>query len=386
MPAYTVSLFANPDALAPWAAASVWASVPDAVAAVQEVIERSLARARPHRLVVAGGLALVLAGLTGPVGAEESIGDVFERVRAAVVLVRTTERDVAKQGPQRFVSVSGFGSGVLISADGKVLTAAHLLQAASAIEVEFLGGARVAARVVASEPDADVSLLQLNQVPPGATVARLADSDRARIGDRVLIVGAPYGLSHTLTVGHIGGRHEPGRVWDRFTLAEFLQTDAAINRGNSGGPMFNLGGEVLGVVSHVISKSGGSEGLGFVVTANVARRLLIERKSPWWGFDGVLLTGDLLRVFNLRAPGLLVQRVAEGSPADRLGLRGGLMKATVGDRSLVVGGDVVLEVQGMPCDETHRVYDALAELRSGDRLTVTVLRDGQRRELSMVIP
>jgi len=296
------------------------------------------------------------------------------------------ERDIAETGERRTVSVSGLGSGVLVSADGKVLTAAHLVQAASEIRVDFAGGGGVAARVIASEPDADVALLQLDRVPAGAVVARLGDSDRARLGEEVFVVGAPYGISHTLTVGHIGGRHKPGQVWDRFTLAEFLQTDAAINQGNSGGPMFNMAGEVIGIVSHIISKSGGFEGLGFVVTSNVARRLLLERRSPWWGFDGVLLTGDLARVFNLPAPGLLVQRVVDGSPAAQLGLRGGFLKAKVGERTLTVGGDVILGVQGMRCDETHRVQDALAELKPGDRFTITVLREGQVHELAMVLP
>jgi len=334
---------------------------------------------------VVGLLAAGLALLPGMARAG-SLGDVFERVAPSVVVVRTTDRDIPETGERRSVSVSGLGSGVLMSSDGTVLTAAHLVQTASEIRVDLVGGARVAARVIASEPDADVAVLQLERVPAGAVVARLGDSDRARIGDEVFVVGAPYGISHTLTVGHVGGRHQPGQVWDRFTLAEFLQTDAAINQGNSGGPMFNMAGEVIGVVSHIISKSGGFEGLGFVVTSNVARQLLLNRRSPWWGFDGVLLTEDLARVFNLAGPGLLVQRVVENSPAARLGLRGGFMKARVGDRTLTVGGDVILGVQGMPCNETHRVQDALAVLKPGDRVTVTVLREGKVLDLAMVLP
>lgn len=214
--------------------------------------------------------------------AAQSLSDVFERVSRAVVTVRTTEHETGPEGGRRTVSISGIGSGVLISPDGKLLTAAHVVDVASEIAVEFAEGERVRARVIASERDADIALLQLETVPAGAPAARLADSDRARIGDSVFIVGAPYGISRTLTVGHLSGRHKPGRVWDRFALAEFLQTDAAINQGNSGGPMFNMEGDVLGVVSHLISQSGGFEGLGFVVTSNVARKLLLERRSPWW--------------------------------------------------------------------------------------------------------
>ena len=122
------------------------------------------------------------------------------------------------------------------------------------------------------------------------------------------------------------------------------------------------------------------------MTANVARKLVIDRRAPWWGFDGVLIAGDLLKGLNLPEPGLLVQRVVENSPADRLGLRGGFLKATVGERSLLLGGDVILKVQGMPCGETHRVHDALADRRPGERLTVTILRQGEARDLSTVVP
>jgi len=158
------------------------------------------------------------------------------------------------------------------------------------ITVEFLGGQTVKARVVASEPAADLSLLQLERVPPGAQVAKMADSDTVRVGDQIIVVGAPYGLSHSLSVGWISARWPPNTVYKTMPLAEFFQTDAVINTGNSGGPIFNMAGEVIGIVSHNISKSGGSEGLGFLVTMNTAKQLLLEKKSFWSGLEGQLLT------------------------------------------------------------------------------------------------
>jgi S1-C subfamily serine protease len=315
------------------------------------------------------------------------VGQVFKRVNPAVVVIRTKEKDVAAQG---VVRVTGLGSGVLISADGKVLTAAHLVHTADEITVEFPSGEKAGARVVASEPQADVSLLQLDGAPPGALVATLGDSDAVELGDQVFIVGAPYGIGHTLTVGHVSARHKPNTVYSGMSLAEFFQTDAAINQGNSGGPMFSMAGEVVGIVSHIISRSGGFEGLGFVVTSNITRRLLLEQKSFWSGLDGYLLSGDLARVFNLPRPaGLLVQRVAEGSPSAAIGLRAGTMKATVDSQTLTVGGDVILSVQGIPIDAPtayERIQERLSRLHPGALITIAVLREGRQVELVGRLP
>jgi serine protease Do len=210
---------------------------------------------------LAVALMVLLHGSMISTASAETISDLFERVHRSVVVIRALEMDVpAEEGESP--TISSVGSGVLISTDGKILTAAHLVHAASKITVEFWDGRRVSARVVSSAPGADISLLQTESVPTDVVAARLADSDVARIGDEIFVIGAPYGLSHTLTVGHLSGRQKPGQTTASLGHAEFLQTDAAINKGNSGGPMFNMAGEVLGIVSHIISKSGGFEGLG----------------------------------------------------------------------------------------------------------------------------
>jgi S1-C subfamily serine protease len=203
------------------------------------------ARMGSRASVVLALAVLVFASVATPASAE-TIGDLFERVHRSVVVIRALEMDVPAEkgeGP----SISSVGSGVLISTDGKILTAAHLVHAASEITVEFWDGRRVSARVMSSAPGADISLLQAEAVPADVVEARLADSHTARIGDEVFVIGAPYGLSHTLTVGHLSGRQKPGQTTASLAHAEFLQTDAAINKGNSGGPMFNMAGEVLGI-------------------------------------------------------------------------------------------------------------------------------------------
>jgi serine protease Do len=266
-------------------------------------------------------LFIVLLG-DEPTGVNaEQLRDTFRRVKGSVVVVRTTERTVAPYPLQGILSLPGLASGVLISDDGKVLTAAHAVQAVDRVAVEFADSQTVTARVVSTAVYADVALLQLDSVPPGLTPARLGDSDKVEVGDEVFVVGAPYGLSPTLTVGHVSGRISPKLSLASASAQEFFQTDAAINRGSSGSPMFNRQGEVIGIVANILSRSGGFEGIGFAATAKMARLFLLERKPFWSGMEGLLVQDDIAGVLNVPQPaGFLVQRVAEGSPGSRLGI------------------------------------------------------------------
>jgi serine protease Do len=322
---------------------------------------------------------------------ERSLREVFKQVDPSVVVVETNSHQVVTGPKMQLATLPGLGSGALISADGKVLTAAHVVQTADEIRVRFHNGEIAAATVLSSDPAADVALLQLAQVPAGVPVARLGDSDQAEVGDEVFVLGAPLGMSHTLTVGHISARRHPNTMFGDMSRAEFFQTDAAINQGNSGGPMFNMAGEVIGVVSHIMSKSGGFEGLGFVVTSNLARRLLYNRHPFWSGAEGFILSGELARVFNLpQRAGLLVQRVASNSPAAQLGLKPGTMTAVIEGNPLIVGGDIILEVQGVPITSDGAGYlvirDRVAELRPGDAITVVILRHGRKETLTAKRP
>jgi serine protease Do len=326
----------------------------------------------------------ILVGPVAPVDAQ-SVADLFPKVSPSVVVVRAKGRDVSGGG-----GVSHFseiGAGVLVSADGKVMTAAHVVQAMDEINVEFIGGETARATVVASEPAADLALLKTERLPAGARVAPMADSRKVRIGDQVIVIGAPYGLSRSMTVGWISARWAPNTVYKDMPLAEFFQTDAVINTGNSGGPMFNMAGEVVGVVSHNISKSGGSEGLGFAVTINTAKKLLLEERSFWSGLDGRLLSDDLADLLNLppRSLGYLVTAVAKGSPGEALGLRGGTKVAVIDGERIVVGGDIILKVQGLPLGglaDYEKIRDVLVRLPPGSPITLTVLRAGQVLDLT----
>jgi serine protease Do len=334
---------------------------------------------------------ILICAFARPAGAAtQGLSEVLRRVDPAVVEIHTHETDLPTTQMGQPASVAGLGSGVLISPDGKVLTAAHVVQTADTIEVQFLTGETIGAKVLSSEPSADVALLQLARPPKAPFVAKLGDSDAVEVGEPVFVVGAPLGVSHTLTVGYVSARRRPNATFSGMSRAEYFQTDAAINQGNSGGPMFNMQGEVIGIVSYILSHSGGSEGLGFAVTSKVARQLL-EQKSFWSGVSGYMLSGEMAQVFNVPPPGvgLLVQRVATGSPADRLGLKEGSMRATIGDESLIVGGDIVLGIQGISLAAPNSlvtVRQTITELRPGEPVTVTVLRGGKTITLTTTAP
>jgi S1-C subfamily serine protease len=213
----------------------------------------------------------------------------------------------------------------------------------------------------------------------------IADSNGVGVGDAVFIIGAPYGLTHALSSGIISAHWKPNTVNREFPLAEFFQTDATINTGNSGGPMFNTAGEVIGIVSHMISKSGGSEGLGFVVTANSVRRLLFEKRSFYLGIDGQIVSGPVAKLLNVpQAGGYLVKTVVKDSLAERLGLLGGDRSATIEGQQIVLGGDIILAAQGIELGTLDLIQAAKAirDQPPGREVRMRVLRAGKVIELA----
>ena len=320
----------------------------------------------------------------------QQISETYRKVNPSVVIVRVQQKTPSSDSQKGLVSLPSFGSGVLISAEGKVLTAAHVVQAADQICVEFFNGQIIPAHVIATSTSADVALVQLERVPTNAVVSVIGDSSKVEVGDQIFVIGSPYGLSHSLTVGHISARYQPNSVVSLPRDAELLQTDAAINSGNSGSPLFNMKGEVIGVATNILSRSGGSEGLGFAVTSKAARQVLLEKKTFWFGLDGILIQGDVAKALNLpQAAGILVQHISEGSPAWRQGLRAGTLRTSVDGEDMLLGGDLLLEINGMPvtaaAGAVDQIYASLNQLKTGDRLRSKVLRAGQVIELSTII-
>ena len=348
------------------------------------------------RFVFLAGLLMMVVYTVTPA---QQLRDAFRKVNQSVVTVRTKRVDVVHAPGQVMSIIDGLGSGVLISND-KVLTAAHVVQTADAALVEFPDGQDSIARVIASDVRADVALLQLQRPPKNISPVALGDSDKVEVGDQIFVIGAPYGISQTLTAGHVSGRRRLDKDGETQPYLEFLQTDAAINGGNSGSPMFDMNGQVVGIVSTIMSQSGGSEGLAFATASNTTKRFLLDRKPFWSGIDGVLVTGDFAKALNLPQPaGFLVQRIGEGSIGSRLGINGGIFRVTIQGTDLLLGGDVILSVNDIDVtvpsavesvavgqgDNYDRIFNSISSLKPGEPVVLKVLRAGKVMKLTTTI-
>lgn len=296
----------------------------------------------------------------------------------SVVTVHTLSSSAGSTQPR-----SGLGSGVLIDED-RILTANHVIDSAQLIRVQFNDGVQIPAVVVASLEASDIALLKLDRPHPSPVIATMADSDATRVGEPVFIIGSPFGISQTLSIGHLSGRLDKGMLAGGSPI-EFLQTDTAINTGNSGGPMFNTAGEVIGIVSFILSKGGGFDGIGFATSSNTAKTALLDSSGILAGFEGIFLDEQLTRLLNVPESGLLVQRVVKGSIAEKAGLRAGTTPSRIGQKDIRLGGDVILEINGLVCVTPHD-FKAISEqstlsLSAENTYELKVFREGQEIEL-----
>ena len=318
----------------------------------------------------------------------ESLADAAKRATPSVVSI-VTSKEVVRRSPlandptvRRFFPglsdserrhVNGLGSGVIVSSDGYVLTNNHVIEDADDIQIVLLDGRQMHASVRGSDPESDLAVLKADGKDlPVITLGRL---DNVQVGDPVLAIGNPYGLGNTVTHGIVSalGRNQLGAN----IFEDFIQTDAAINLGNSGGALVDYGGNLIGINSIIVSPSGGSQGLGFAIPVSIAKNVLEqiirdgEVTRGWLGIEPQEITPELATALALPSPdGVLIRMVLKSSPADRAGM---------------LARDVVLEIDGRPTRDVPGLLAQIAAMTPGTQAKLKVLRENKAVEFDVTV-
>ncbi|MCG3150253.1 MAG: Periplasmic serine endoprotease DegP [Verrucomicrobiae bacterium] len=332
----------------------------------------------------------------------DSFADVAERVRPSVVTIYSEkvvklprfhpfsdgspfqwffeEEDSAR--PRRSVprefKQTGMGSGMVLDKEGHILTNNHVVDDVDDVKVKFTDGTILDAEIIGTDPATDIAVLKLKgKLPADLAPAALGDSDALRVGEWVLAIGAPFGFEQTVTAGIISAKGRGQVDGRRGNYEDFLQTDAAINRGNSGGPLVNLRGEVIGINTAIISASGQSAGVGFAIPVNMAKRItrdLVKSGHVTRGFLGVIIqdiTPTLAEQFKLgQTKGSIVAQVNKDTPAEKAGIQ---------------AGDVIVRFAGQPVEDTRNLRNRVAATDPGAKTDVVVLRDGKEKKLVVTL-
>lgn len=316
---------------------------------------------------------------------------VYQRAAAAVANILT--RAIAYDFFFNPVPVEGAGSGFLIDAAGHILTNDHVIAGAASIEVVLGDRSRYRARVVGGDQRNDLALLQIDLGDHPVTPLELGDSDRLQVGQRVLAIGNPFGFQSTLTTGVVSALGRTVQTGPNTFIERAIQTDAPINRGNSGGPLLNTQGQVVGINAAIFSPTGTTAGIGFAIPINTARRVVNDLlrygrvRRAWLGVvRAEALDPTLAALLGLPVrQGVLVEQVEPGSPAARAGLRGGTQVALVGLQQILLGGDVVVALDEQAVTTPAELELAVSAHRPGDRVVLTLWRGGQRQPLPVVL-
>jgi S1-C subfamily serine protease len=300
----------------------------------------------------------------------------------ANILTKTVEYDFFYNP----VPVEGAGSGFLIDTDGHVLTNNHVVQGAQTVEVTFGDHVTYKAKFIGADNLNDIALLQVDLKGHKLTPLPLGDSRGLLVGQRVLAIGNPFGVfQSTLTTGVVSSLGRTVQTGESTFIDEAIQTDAAINRGNSGGPLLNSHGEVIGINTAIYAPTGTSAGIGFAIPINTAKRVaqdLITQgrvRRATIGAEGRTLWPDLAGALNLPVQqGVLIERVVPGGPAAQAGIRGGNRSVLAGLRDLRIGGDVITAINGEAVSSQSDLNLLLNRARPGDTISLTIIRDGKK--------
>jgi len=337
--------------------------------------------------------------MTGSAMTPEEIYDTYAQGVVEVVSTFPAAQSWNPYG-QSGGSQQALGTGFVVSEDGYILTNAHVVDesgtTAESVTVGFKGDAsastKVPATIVGVDNSSDVALLKIDPEKAGdLTVLPLGDSDALDVGEPVVAIGNPLGFDFTLTTGVVSALDRELESPNGSIISNGIQTDAAINSGNSGGPLIDGTGHVIGINEQIASQSGGNQGLGFAVPINTAIRVMDQLKNggeveyAWLGIQGQTLTADVADALGLDGQGVLVAEVVADSPAADAGLQGGSSETSVQGQPYVVGGDVITAIDGKALSSMEDLAATVAQKAPGDQITLTVVRDGKTSDVTVTL-
>jgi S1-C subfamily serine protease len=308
-------------------------------------------------------------------------------IRAQIVQRSQSPFDLFPQ-TQRGMST---GSGFVIDKDGEILTNAHVVQGATHVTVKFADKQVEDAKVVGTDVSSDLALLKVDPDGLDLKPLRLGSSKSVQVGDPTIAIGNPFGLERTLTTGVVSALQRQIQAPNGFAIDNVIQTDAALNPGNSGGPLIDATGRVIGVNSQIQTGDDrqGNVGIGFAIPIDTARRIVPELREHG-GVKRAYIGVTTLTIDRSLAPlnldserGVLVESVQRGGPADKAGIRGGEVTAQLEGGNIQLGGDIILEIDGKAILTSQGLSNVIASHKPGDEIKVTVLRNGKRRTVTV---
>jgi S1-C subfamily serine protease len=319
---------------------------------------------------------------------DQSAAAIYQTASPAVIFISATSINPYRVADRVEHVV---GSGFIINGEGLALTNSHVVFGRQSLTVRLNDGTTLPARLLGADPILDIAVLQIPKPEDGKLpVLALGDSDSVRVGEDVLALGNPLGLEQSLTRGIVSAvnRVLPATF---FSLQEpLIQVDTPINHGNSGGPLLNRCGEVIGITTAIISDA---QNIGLVIPINLAKAALPgllkdgHLARPWLGFHGQFIDNNLRRLLRLPLrTGFLVEAVEPGSPAEQAQLQGGDMEMTIAGDDFLLGGDIITVMNGKRLDSPESVINALQELKVGGELSMTIFREGKTQEVKYKLP
>jgi putative serine protease PepD len=318
---------------------------------------------------------------------ELTIGDIYRNVAPGVVQITATSQVVTPADPFFGPTVQtqeALGSGFVMDKAGHIVTNYHVIADAKSVQVSFSNNESMKATIVGSDPTTDLAVLRVDASARALTPLSLDDSDLVQVGDQVVAIGNPFGLARTATAGIVSALQRQITSPNEYTIDHVIQTDAAINHGNSGGPLIDMAGQVIGVNAQIDTGNTGQQGnvgIGFAIPSNTVRTVVGQilktghAQHPFLGVEPQPITLSLRDILHLPvANGMLVADVEPGSGAARAGLRGGRTQVTVAGETYVVGGDVIARIDGEAVNSLARLRDLVSAKKPGDSMTLVVYR------------